>query len=469
MAFPGFSFGGSEWDLDTYGGEDGGFSAFGNPPQDWMPDLSGVTLPPQPQRAPLSADDLYQGQPEAPPTIAMPTPAQMADLTPEQRQQLRADIILQVGMAFAQGANSRGPGLAASLGEAAQNVQGGREQMLAQEDARRQADWQAQIREATARQQQAQVEAQAAKDRQVANSLAGMANKVAEAEPALADLADTYARMGQMDDLVGLYQKLPDYAAARAAGFDPLAQPDWRKVVAEREEQKRKEAEAEAQRAANFEDWKRRQEIEHQMGRDDLTWRLQHGALFAPSGPEKPERPQTIETPQGVFERGPDGQWRPASGIPAYPPKAGGPERLPRIIERPGTLNGPGPKYYEEIDPKTGQPTGLRPIFPEEKQEPKKKSWWDFSSLDRPREAPTAGPDTRPAANRGEGGETHAGEGSEGPNAEQVERKLSLVRQNFGTLSPDQESFVRSELRKGMTAQSILARIRMAMQGGPRA
>jgi hypothetical protein len=462
MAFPGFNFYGGDFGLDTYGGEEGGFSAFGNPPEDWMPDLSGATLPLQPQRTPLSGGDLYQGQPEAPPTIAMPTPAQMADLTPEQRQQLRADIILQVGMAFSQGANSRGPGIAASLGEAAQNVQGGREQMLAQETARRETDWQAQIAEATARQQQAQAEAQGAKERQAANSLAGMANKVAEAEPALADLADTYARMGQMDDLASLYQKLPDYAAARAAGFDPLAQPDWRKVVADREAQAQKEAEAEAQRAADFEDWKRRQEMERGMSREDLQWRASHGLLFAPSGPERPERPQTIETPTGVFERGPGGRWTPASGIPAYPQKAQPEERrppLPRIIQ--DGLN--GKKYYEIVDPETGQPTGeLRPVIPEEPV--KKKGWFDFSELDRPREAPTAGPDTRPAASSGEGGKAQVR-----PNPEQVDRKLSLVRQSFGSLTPEQEAFVRAELRAGRTAQSILARIRMAAQGGPRA
>lgn len=468
MAFPGFNFYGGDFGLDTYGGEEGGFSAFGNPPEDWTPDLSGIEVP-QPQRAALSADDLYQGQPEALPTIAMPSPAQMADLTPEQRQQLRADIILQVGMAFSQGANSRGPGIAASLGEAAQNVQGGREQMLAQETARREADWQAQIAEATARQQQTQAEAQGAKERQAANSLAGMANKVAEAEPALADLADTYARMGQMDNLVELYQKLPDYAAARAAGFDPLAQPDWRKVVAEQEEQKRKEAEAEAQRNADFEDWKRKQEMERGMGREDLQWRASHGLLFAPSGPERPERPQTIETPTGVFERGPEGQWTPASGIPAsaYPTKPQQEERKPpmRIIEQGDGLS--TKKYYEDLEKGV-----LWPVFPDENgnRTPVPLPNWKppgarkQADLDRPREAPTAGPDTRPAASSGEGGKAQAR-----PNPDQVDRKLSLVRQSFGSLTEEQEAFVRQELQKGMTAQSILARIRMATQGGPRA
>lgn len=469
MAFPGFNFYGGDFGLDTYGGEEGGFSAFGNPPEDWMPDLSGATLPPQPQRAQLSADDLYQGQPEAPPTIAMPTPAQMADLTPEQRQQLRADIILQVGMAFSQGANSRGPGIAVSLGEAAQNVQGGREQMLAQETARREADWQAQIAEATARQQQAQAEAQGVKERQAANSLAGMANKVAEAEPALADLADTYARMGQMDDLASLYQKLPDYAAARAAGFDPLAQPDWRKVVADREAQAQKEAEEEAQRAADFEDWKRKQEIERQGNREDLKWRAGNGYLFAPSGPERPERPQTIETPTGVFERGPEGQWTPASGIPAsaYPTKPQQEEKKPpmRIIEQGDGIS--TKKYYEDTEKGV-----LWPVFPDENgnRTPIPLPNWKppgarkQANLDRPREAPTAGPDVRPAASSGEGGKAQVR-----PNPEQVDRKLSLVRQSFGSLTPEQETFVRQELQKGMTAQSILARIRMAAQGGARA
>ncbi len=466
MAFPGFSFGSNDWGLDTYGGEDGGFSAFGNPPEDWMPDLSGVALPPQPQRAPLSEGDLYQEQ-EPQPTIAMPTPAQMADLTDEQKKQLRNDLILQVGMAFAQGAHSRGPGLAASLGEAAQNVQGGREQMLAQEDARRQDDWQAQIAEATARQQQAQAEAQGAKERQAANSLAGMANKIADAEPALADLADTYARMGQMDDLASLYQKLPDYAAARAAGFDPLAQPDWRKVVAEQEAQKQKEA----QDAADFEEWKKKQEIERGMSREDLRWRQQNGLLFAPPGPREERRPRyemrlnkedgytyrvNVDDPGDVTRVDSLGRQ------PAEPEKR---QNLPRIIEQSDGMS--SKKYYEDTEKGV-----LWPVFPDENgnRTPIPMPGWrppgarKQSSLDRPREAPTAGPDTRPAASSGEGGKAQAK-----PSPEQVDRKLSMVRQSFGSLTEEQEAFVRQELQKGMTAQSILARIRMAMQGGPRA
>lgn len=454
MAFPGFSF--DEWGPDTFYEGDGGWSSpFGGVGAAAPPSM----LPPRPQRRPLSVEDLYQPAPQAE-TIPMPQPAAgMGDLSPEQRKQLRNDLILQVGMALAQGAQNRGPGMAAALGEAAANARAGREDMLARANAGRQAEYERAIAEATARREQAQAEAAEARRRQETGAVVGMANKIAEAEPQAAELADTYARLGQMDDLIKLYQELPKYAAARAAGFDPFKQPNWEALLAE----KKKREEEEAKRAAEFEDWKRKQGIEQSMSREDLEWRQQHGLLFAPPGPREERRPRyNIEVRDGWTYRVDldTGQAVKLEGVPRQPPK---PEeqgqKLPRIIQQ----GLEGEKFYEVIDPATGQPTGLKPVFPKE-EEKSKKHWWSSSSLEEPRLAPTEGSgQVRPAADRGEGAAPQ-----KAPSPEQIEKKLSLVRQFYGALTDEQEEFIRQELRKGQTAQAVLARIRMAMSGGPR-